>query len=680
MGVPVAGERARLVMVRVAAVAAVAAVVAGLLLRFTIPEEYRSVQPWRPEHVMGLVYPAVGAFLLARRPRLVVAWLIWWIGLMAALHVVLQPVSRWAVVHETPGAAWLRWVAVWIYLLEFLPLITLLPLLYPDGRPPSPRWRPLLVTVYALIALNAVGMALLPVQYAVGPLRVPNPAGLDFAGALEPVVRGPLVAVTVAAAFACLFSLAVRFRSGGPVQRRQIAWLGYVLLAVAVLGFSDLVVTVPFVLWTVPVSVAVAGVPVAIAIAVLRHRLYDIDLIVNRTVVYGALAVFTGVLYFGLIGLVNWAVQGYGALAGLAGALLVGLTFQPLRHRLQRAVDRLLHVERDPYAVADRLSRTVQQARDPSAALRSALASARQALGVRGAAVEIADRDGGVRLHGDGDTDALSEEIPLRWHGATVGRLLLPAGRHDAQLAGVLARHLADVAHAVRLTADLQVSRERILTTREEERRRLRRDLHDGLGPTLAALALSLDAARLRLRTDPEAVARELVALRERMNATIDDIRRLVYGLRPPALDNLGLEGAVRALAADLPEPLVEIVVEPGPALGELPAAAEVAAYRIVAEALNNARRHAEATRVTVRMCCEHDEGAERLTLVVADDGVGLPVLPDGRVPHAGVGLGSMRERAAELGGTCTIGPRPGGGTEVIAHLPLSPAPGAPTP
>ncbi|REE95599.1 histidine kinase/DNA gyrase B/HSP90-like ATPase [Thermomonospora umbrina] len=652
---------------------AAAVVLAGLALRFQVPGAYRSPQPWRPEHVMGLVYPAVGAVVLRRRPRLVVAWLVWAIGLLAALQVVLQPLSRWAVAEGATGAAYLRWAAFWIYLLEFLPLITLLPLLYPGGRPPSRRWRPLLWLVCALIAVNVVFAALLPMRYTVGPLRVDNPVGVALVGELA-AWRRPMEWLTVAAALGCLASLAVRFRSGGPVERRQIGWLGYVLVAVLLLGCLDMVVATPFALWIVPISLAVAGVPVAIAVAILRYRLYDIDLIVNRTLVYGALAAFTGALYFGLIGAVNLAVSGYGALAGLAGALVVGLTFQPLRLRLQRAVDRLFKVERDPYRLADRLSRTVQQARDPAAALTSALASTRQALGVGGAAVEIGDRDGGVRVHGDGDTADLPQEIPLRWHGATVGRLLLPPGRHDARLAGLLARHLADVAHAVRLTADLQASRERILSTREEERRRLRRDLHDGLGPTLAALALSLDAARLRLSTDPASVSESLASLRERMIATIGDIRELVYGLRPPALDNLGLEGALRALADDLPEPRVDVVVEDADVAGELPAAAEVAAYRIVQEALSNARRHADARQITVRLRRE----THGLTLVVADDGVGLPMTADGRVPRAGVGLGSMRERAAELGGSCTIGPRPGGGTEVVARLPLSSARGAP--
>jgi len=228
-----------------------------------------------------------------------------------------------------------------------------------------------------------------------------------------------------------------------------------------------------------------------------------------------------------------------------------------------------------------------------------------------------------------------------------------------------LGRRAGVAVHAARLTADLQHSRERLVRAQEEERRRLRRDLHDGLGPRLAALTLKVGAARSLYPQDPTAADALLTELEADMEAALTDLRRLVYGLRPPTLDQLGLLGAIR----DATERY-----EPGPAtnglrislrapeeLPPLPAAVEVAAYRIVQEALTNVIHHARASYCTVRLAV-----GDELELEITDDGVGL--LADHR---SGVGLNSMRERAVELGGTCVIEQQPSGGTRVLARLPL---------
>ncbi|GAA0970054.1 sensor histidine kinase [Actinocorallia libanotica] len=213
---------------------------------------------------------------------------------------------------------------------------------------------------------------------------------------------------------------------------------------------------------------------------------------------------------------------------------------------------------------------------------------------------------------------------------------------------------------------ELQRSRERILADAEEERRRLRHDLHDGLAPTLASLAMALDTARLTLGDRPEQVGPLLSDLRQRLAGAVGDIRELVAGLRPPALDDLGLAGAVGGLADGTDGIMVEVKISGE--LTALPAAVEVAAYRIVSEALSNVRRHSLAASALVRL----DRGPDALHLVVADPGTGVPQGRDG------TGLAAMRERAAEVGGACTIGPRPGGGTAVVARLPLNPLPEEP--
>jgi signal transduction histidine kinase len=258
--------------------------------------------------------------------------------------------------------------------------------------------------------------------------------------------------------------------------------------------------------------------------------------------------------------------------------------------------------------------------------------------------------------------------LPLVYQAETVGQLLV-APRAPGEAFTPAERRLLDdialqagvAAHAVRLTADLQRSRERLVTAREEERRRLRRDLHDGLGPQLASLTLTLAAARELLRHDIDAADKLLQELSIHTQAAIADIRRVVYDLRPPALDDLGLVLALREQATNYSQAGLQISIAAPEHLPPLPAAVEVAAYRIVQEALTNVVRHAQA-----RSCAVCLTLGDALDMEIKDDGAGLP-------PHsrAGVGLTSMRERTAELGGTCRIESVPGAGTCIRASLPL---------
>ena len=248
-----------------------------------------------------------------------------------------------------------------------------------------------------------------------------------------------------------------------------------------------------------------------------------------------------------------------------------------------------------------------------------------------------------------------------------VGEAFSPA---DRRLLDDLARQAGVAVHAVRLTGDLQQSRMRLVSAREEERRRLRRDLHDGLGPELASMTLQTEAAREYLTSDPTRSDALLADLTAQLQAATAEIRRLVYELRPPALDDLGLAAALRTLAArydhEAPGGL-RVDVEAWAFPRSLPAAAEVAAYRICQEALTNVVRHARARHCTLRLVLTNENGrSAALSVEIRDDGCGLPV--DRR---AGVGLASMRERAAELGGTCSIETVPTGGTRVTAMLPL---------
>ena len=221
---------------------------------------------------------------------------------------------------------------------------------------------------------------------------------------------------------------------------------------------------------------------------------------------------------------------------------------------------------------------------------------------------------------------------------------------------------------AVRLSADLQRSRERLVEAREEERRRLRRDLHDGLGPQLSSQALTVDAVRALMRRDPDAAERLLLELKADAQDAVADIRRLVYGLRPPALDDLGLLGALRESAAQYSTKGLNVSVQAPEDLPPLSAAVEVAAYRIAQEALTNVAHHAGARACTILLAMEE---AGVLCVEVRDDGLGIPGARENSSVGTRVGLTSMGERAGELGGSLVVEALSEGGTRVLARLPL---------
>ncbi len=258
--------------------------------------------------------------------------------------------------------------------------------------------------------------------------------------------------------------------------------------------------------------------------------------------------------------------------------------------------------------------------------------------------------------------------LPLVYQSEPIGELLLAPRSpgesltaSDRRLLTDLARQAGIAAHAVRLTTELQRSRERLVATREEERRRLRRDLHDGLGPQLAALTLKLETARNRLGHDPLADTL-LTDLTERTQVAVADIRRLAYALRPPALDELGMVPALREQAFQYAHQ-IHTTIEAPERLPELSAAVEVAIFRIAQEALTNVIRHAQARTCTIRLLLDETTGI--LSLEILDDGHGLPP-----VRRSGVGLVSMRERAEELGGKLTLEPASPRGTRVLAQFP----------
>ena len=457
-------------------------------------------------------------------------------------------------------------------------------------------------------------------------------------------------------------------------ERQKIAWIAYA-------GFIS--IAGGLLLWQVPsllgysipssnaLGLLVLPYPFALAVAILWYHLFDIDLLIKRTLVYGTLTACVVGIYILIVSLLSLFFHPSSTfLPSLLATGMVAVLFQPLRARLQSMVNRLFYGERDdPYTVLARLSSRLETTLIPEAVLPTVVQTVAQALKLPYAAIALKHGETVALVASYGYPQQGLFTLPLIYNGETVGQLqLAPRGPNetfttaDRTLLTTIASQIGVAVHAVRLTADLQRSREHLVTTREEERRRLRRDLHDGLGPTLASMTLKLDAARNLLAQHSPDLDTLLCELKAQTQATIADIRRLVYDLRPPALDELGLVSALRQqFAQNNRGNSVQMELEAPEALPALPAAVEVATYRIVLEAVTNVVRHAQARTCQVRLAL-----SDELIIEVIDDGVGLPVQY-----HAGVGISSMQERTAELGGTCQITSHVVEGTHILVRLPL---------
>ncbi len=463
----------------------------------------------------------------------------------------------------------------------------------------------------------------------------------------------------------------VRQRRATGVERVQLRWLLWAAIMCVVFGgFSLIVPNGASTMVGLVLCLAVTG--VSVAIGILKPDLTDVDALVGGTVVYAAVA-------GAVIGLDLALVAGLNALMGdrlderqttLLVLLLAIAAYGPLRGWLGALVRRGLVGRRgDRYDVVSSLAARLEESSDVEAqlpALASAVAGTFKLGFVR---VEVFGHGGGIVSATHGEAPPLTQEVPIRYGSEEVGRLILPArgvrsmlSRRDQELLFDVVRQAAMAVRSSRLAEELQTSRERLVLDREEDRRRIRRDLHDGLGPVLGGVALRLDAVENALEADPES-AREMVQRsRHDITEALADVRRLVHGLRPPALDDLGLLDALRQQVERTRSPQLAVEIE-ADALPQLPAAVEVAAYRIASEGLANTVKHADAANATVRLVGQPGQ----LLLEVSDDGTGI----DPTVP-AGVGLRSIRERAEELGGRAEIMCPPDGGTRVRAWLPVS--------
>jgi signal transduction histidine kinase len=629
-----------------------------------------------PNIVFGLGFPVAGALILSRLPGHRLGWLYCLCGLACALTLASYSYAQRGLVDRPgslPGALAAGWVSSWIWVCGFSPLVTLGVLWFPDGRLPSRRWWPVAAVAGLAVGLAAIAIAVRPGPLENHPVR-DNPLGLplprSWFDAVGAVALPPLLFAAVLGSAA---GLAVRYRRGLAAERDQLRWLliavGLLVITFALLGAAP--VAVGGILLGL---VAIPLLPLSVGASVLRQRLDGVELVVRRSLIYGWLLAASLATYAAVVLLLDSLLRGRaGPVVSLVGAGAVAVLYQPLRLRLERAADRLLYGDRgEPYAVLTRLGRRLQAAGSAEQTLPDTVETIAAALRLPYVAVELPG-DPPTRPTAAWGTPPPNRQpvvIPLVHGGDAAGRLIV-AGRdtHDRltpaerRLLADLGGQVAVAANAVLLDRALRRSRERLVLGREEERRRLRRDLHDGLGPALAGVAFGVDAARNLLRQDPDSADALLADLKDETLGCVAEVRRIVEDLRPPALDELGLLAALTAFVDRMStrDGDLRMAVQAPDPLPSLPAAVEVAAYRIATEAMTNVARHAHA-----RSCLLRLQVGDELTVEVRDDGVGVP----GGQP-AGVGLPSMAERAAELGGRCVVTRLDGGGTRVLAHLPL---------
>ncbi|MDP9795546.1 signal transduction histidine kinase [Catenuloplanes nepalensis] len=604
---------------------------------------------------IAVAFTAAGMLVLTGAPRHPVGLLMTVGGLSAAISVLA---GSWT------GSVILVWCSKWLWWPPF-GLVLFALLLFPDGKLPSRRWRAVAWALGAAVLISTVGLAGVAADRPYAFLIEFNPEYTTL-GRLSLLVALIGVAVTLTLGIAIVGSLWARWRVAEGDTRRQLACLipAAILMVIGIGLDSGFGFPLGFPL------IAVA-VPIAMAVAILRYRLYGLDRAVNRTTVWLVMTLLVVVTFVAVVTALRMVLVGDAGNtnASLVATGLIAVGFEPVRRRVQQSVDQLLYGDRaNPYKVIAALLDLLRHTAEYGDVLPRLTSAVAESLRLPYVAVALSDADGTRIVAEHGERSDHLETFAMQTHGTEVGRLLVgrrsPGARftvRERRLLADVALNAAMAAEATRLIQDLRQSRERLVMAREEERRRLRRDLHDGVGPALTGIAMQVRAARKL--SGPSKVSQILDGLTGDLQICTAEVRSLVTALRPPSLDR-GLGEALRAECRRFDTEGLEVTFEADGDLTGLPAAVEVAAYRIVSESLNNVARHARASHCRVSIT-----RSRTLDLEVIDDGVGLASSDNGR---AGVGLQSMRERAEELGGECVIASTVPHGAAVRVHLPIA--------
>lgn len=611
--------------------------------------------------VFGIAFAVSGGLICWARPGNGVGW----IFLLGALGHLLTAAAGVVMVYGVE-AGWSEVstrVLASVYMLSWQlgigGLFPLALLLFPDGRLPSPRWRPLawLIVVATLFQMTTGVLSQDPSDPTLATRSI-----LSVGLVLPPAVELAGGIVTSGALFAAIVSLVLRYRRGDEKTRLQLLW---VILAIVILAVVN---GQRFVTGDGPILLLLTSVliPLSIAIAIVRHGLLDIRLVLSRTLLYVLAVSALVAVYAGLVAGLSLVVPAaFGRTVAIGAAIVVALGFNPLRLYLRRLIDRAFYGTRaDPAATMVSLGEGLRSAAD----LNDVIENARQALRMPYLALLPA---AGEQTYESGEPAPgfAREELALTYRGATVGRLVVGLRRgerllheEDRRALTLIAPPLAVALHAVALTQQVQAARTAVVEAREEERVLLQRELHDGLGPLLTSAALLTDASSNILRTEPDTAEALLRTVRDTVRQALDDVRRVVYGLRPIELDELGLLDALRQRTRQpvrIGNRTVDFAVEADP-LPPLSPALELAAFRIAMEAVSNVLRHSNATRCVITV----GTAGDTLNLTVSDNGSA------GASGETGVGMRSMAERAEELGGTATGGPTTDG-WQVRLRVPL---------
>jgi two-component system NarL family sensor kinase len=616
--------------------------------------------------VIGGSLAVAGWPIAWQRPRNPIGWLLLAGGVCYAGSAAAFSLLAWGSYGADERHFW-RLIATWAnasWPWAITCCVPMILLLFPTGRFLSPRWR-WTVPIVALNAILFAATSLFPLDNLAAELGVR--AYLVWPRFEAFVWLGPVTEVLGSVVYgAAVLSLILRYVRGDDRVRRQMLWL---LLAVAILLLT----------WTVtdllgvqtPVSLfAIALIPIAIMIAVLRYQLLDIRLVVSRFALYLLMSAVLIAGYLGLITLLDRALAGSRtAQESAVVVLLLALIFNPVRVWLQRRIDRLFYGSRqDPAGALSEVGTRLGEHDSGSAGMEGALAALCQTLRVPAAAIRV----NGTVLAQIGEPSGEPYVAPLRRGTTEVGELVInprfgerKLPKADQRIVALLADLLAVAVQATQLAHELVESRADLITAREIERQRLRQDLHDGLGPALTGVMLKAAAARRLATTEPAKSAELLRELERNVAAAIADVRGLVDELRPLVLNGRTLIDALQDYVDSVQTPSgprLQLSTDGVADLGQLPESVEVAAYRIATESLTNVLRHAHAESASIALWVDDNH---QLQMKITDDGMD-------RTPWtAGVGLSSMRERAGALGGRVSAGPAATGG-EVRVTLPLA--------
>jgi signal transduction histidine kinase len=630
----------------------------------------------------GLAFLVVGALIVARRPSNRIGLVFLGISIGGAISGVAGQYAVQALLTDPgslPGGPWAAWLRSLSFAL-FVPIFVFLPLWFPDGRPPSRRWRP-------VGWLGAIALALLVLgTFAPGPIEgfgVENPAGIRGFGAFNDLAWMLMPLVTIGAVVA----LIVRFRRSTGDERQQMKWFTFAAAVLVTYGWlGDVLLGNErlAVLRQVLTGLVVAALPVAAGIAVLRYRLYDIDVVIRKTVVVGLMAAFISAVYAGLvIGVGALVGSGGNAVLSAAAAAVVALAFQPVRLRARRLADRLVYGRRaTPYEVLSEFSERMGETYASEDVLPRMARMLAEGTGASRAEVWL--RSGpelrrASSFPGDGSSttvrlpagelppfDDASLAVAVRHQGELLGALVVakplsdPITPAEEALVADLAAQAGLVLRNAGLIEDLRGSRQRIVAAQDKERRRLERNLHDGAQQQLVALAVKLRLVESLIRKDPESAIRMAREMGSDAGEALDTLRDLARGIYPPLLADRGLAAAIEAQARKATVPVT--VMADG--LGRYPQEVEAAVYFSCLEALQNVAKYAEASSATVRLS-SHDG----LVFEIRDDGRGF----DPSTTSLGTGLQGIVDRVAAIGGTLDVHSSPGGGTTITGRIPVEP-------